>query len=823
VAAQKIIINDIHLIFYTFYTRFLGAYLKSRIKKFEVHENCIIFDYEKFRGIKILSMKIRTKLLAYILSISITIYIVAIGFIGVNFSKIAYENAKKLAITEAQKYANRVKADLDADLSVTRGVARIFEEYYLIKDTSRLYDFLLKSQLNVLTKNTDFLAFATSFEYSAIDSNYIKDYGRLQIGYYRVGNDFKTLHKNKDMEQDDKSSLYYYTKSNRAELLTDPYRDSYTGKAEDSTFMASIAVPILSPTGKFAGLAGVDISMDRFQGMIESIKPFEDSYSFLVSTGGIFVAHPDKSKITNSISSEFPDLDEKFELGAKIKRGVSFSTEYKDVSGVRYFISFVPIVLDKISTPWSIGIAVPLKVIYAKVRYNILFSITIGVIGMILIILIVWYTAKQISVPLEKTTKVLYRLSEGAILNVNELEVRGAKEIDQIGHSVNKLIIGLRKMAEFAEQIGKSNFSVELAKLSDKDVIGEVLINMSKNLSLSLDEDKKRQKLEREEAWIANGIAHLSKILREHYPDFNTFSDDLLSETIKYTDSKMGAVYVFFENGNGGVLRQTASFGADNVMGERIEFRPRQSEIGRAYVSKKTIVLENLPRDFFQIRSGLGNVIPKYVYVIPFVLNEECLGVIEIAELEKLDDFKIQFLERISESIAVTISRLKYNFQTRSMLDDTSKTADKLQAKEDVLNKQLKNMKQVKRAMEIKAKETKNLLDAIYDMAYVATYNMDGRLIDANEALLKLLNVRKEDVLGKYQGAFKAERKVEEEIEFQNFWNDLRAGKTKNITQEIEINEKKIVLLENYTPIFDENGDVVKVLNLIMDITNTSQ
>ncbi len=764
-------------------------------------------------------MKIRSKLLVYILTISISIYIIAIGFVGINFSKIAYQSAKRIAETEADNYANKIKADLDADLSVTRGVAQIFEAYYQFPDTSLLFRFLMETQLNILAKNPDFMAFATSFEYSAILPDYPKDFGRIQLGYSRSGNKFVRLKKEKNMLRDDINSLYYYAKSNKAELFTNPYRDSYSGRPEDSIFMASIAVPILSPQGKFAGLAGVDISLDRFQQMIEDIKPFEDSYSFLVSNNGMFIAHPDPSKLTSPVINDFPDLEEKYELSNLIATGKRFSAEYKDVSGVDYFVSFVPVELDKIKSPWSIGIAVPVEVIYSTVRYNIFISVVIGVIGILFIIFIVWYTARQISIPMEKTTQVLYQLSEGDILSVKELNITGSQEIELIGHSVNKLISGLRKMAEFAEEIGKGNFNKKLDKLSDNDVIGDVLIKMSNNLAISLAEDKKRQEQERKESWIAKGIAQLSNILRAHYDDFYTFSADLLSEIIKYTGTKIGAVFIYFEHEK--LLKQTATFGPDEILSSRTEFKPRQSEIGRAFASQKTIILDNIPKDFFKIRSGLGEKTPEVIYVVPFVLNDECFGVIEVADIERLEDYKIQYLERISESIAVTISRLKYNFQTRSLLEKTRKDAGKLQNKEEVLNKQLQDMEKVKQMMELKAKETDNLLEAIYSVAYVATYDMDGKLIDANDALLHLLGAEKEDVIGKYQGTFKVNRSAEEEVEFQNFWKDLRAGATKKLIQEIEIKGKKILLSETYTPIFDKEGRPSKVLNLILDITHT--
>ena len=53
--------------------------------------------------------------------------------------------------------------------------------------------------------------------------------------------------------------------------------------------MASIGVP-LNINNEFAGIVGVDIALENFVGMIDSIKPFDGSRNLLVSDRSTIIA-----------------------------------------------------------------------------------------------------------------------------------------------------------------------------------------------------------------------------------------------------------------------------------------------------------------------------------------------------------------------------------------------------------------------------------------------------------------------------------------------------------------------------------------------------
>ena len=74
--------------------------------------------------------------------------------------------------------------------------------------------------------------------------------------------------------------------------------------------------------------------------------------------------------------------------------------------------------------------------------------------------------------------------------------------------------------------------------------------------------------------------------------------------------------------------------------------------LGRCVQEGSTIFLTEIPDDYIKIKSGLGQDNPKILLIVPIRLTEIIIGVIEIASLEIIHDFQIEFVERIGSTIA---------------------------------------------------------------------------------------------------------------------------------------------------------------------------
>ena len=67
-------------------------------------------------------------------------------------------------------------------------------------------------------------------------------------------------------------------------MLTEPY--FYEG-----VFMVSYVSPIFK-NGKFAGIGGVDVSLEYVDEVVSKVRTFDTGYAFMVSNTGILLSHP---------------------------------------------------------------------------------------------------------------------------------------------------------------------------------------------------------------------------------------------------------------------------------------------------------------------------------------------------------------------------------------------------------------------------------------------------------------------------------------------------------------------------------------------------
>jgi methyl-accepting chemotaxis protein len=204
-------------------------------------------------------MSIKTKMLVYILLISSVIYILAVGYISYKLKTNALNDAKDKIDAIAKEYANSVKADLNVDMIMSRGIAQALETYYgqPLAQWKEQQNEILK---NIIQKNPQFLSVWTNWELNYVWPNYQKDHGRIRLTYYRINNVIKYKEEVIDTVPGFTKGAYYDVKEKKEELVMDPYYFSYSGIAAEEILETSVGVPIMH-NNEFIGLAGIDLSL----------------------------------------------------------------------------------------------------------------------------------------------------------------------------------------------------------------------------------------------------------------------------------------------------------------------------------------------------------------------------------------------------------------------------------------------------------------------------------------------------------------------------------------------------------------------------------
>ena len=92
-----------------------------------------------------------------------------------------------------------------------------------------------------------------------------------------------------------KQEWYVDAMNAKSVIITEPYIDEDT-----KDLVSTVAKRINSPTGKFIGVAGIDIHLTELSEKIQSIKITDHGSSFMINKDGIYLTNEDKNKINEA-------------------------------------------------------------------------------------------------------------------------------------------------------------------------------------------------------------------------------------------------------------------------------------------------------------------------------------------------------------------------------------------------------------------------------------------------------------------------------------------------------------------------------------------
>jgi methyl-accepting chemotaxis protein len=323
------------------------------------------------------------------------------------------------------------------------------------------------------------------------------------------------------------------------------------------------------------------------------------------------------------------------------------------------------------------------------------FQNRIFIMGLILVIGAIFIgimTINSLAIPINHTKNILLSMGKG-ILPKDKL-TEGNDELGQMAKALNMLVKGLTNIFNFSLEIGKGNFETDFTPLSDEDVLGHSLLDMRNELKKASDEEKRRKEEDEQRNWAAQGIAKFSDILRKNTDDLNELSYDIISNLVKYTGSNQGGIYIINDNDRKHLfIEMKASYAYDRrkFINKNIEIG--EGLIGRCYQEKEKIYLTEIPKDYIKITSGLGEDNPSALLIVPLIYNDVIYGLVEIASFNDYPSHVIEFIERIGESIAATISSSKSQIQTAILLEQSQQQAEEMASQEEEMRQNMEELR----------------------------------------------------------------------------------------------------------------------------------
>jgi len=280
-------------------------------------------------------------------------------------------------------------------------------------------------------------------------------------------------------------------------------------------------------------------------------------------------------------------------------------------------------------------------------------------------------------------------LVAGAIANgIFTTKAVPKSEKDELAHSINQIVNNFSEVVDQANSISRGDLDANISLRSAQDELGKALIKMTSELKNS-NEEKRRQ------LWLKNSQSELNDVMRGEQEVID-LSRKIINKLCSQVDARVGAIYLMQDDD---VYKMVGSYAYKRRKTIETEYRPGEGLVGQAVLEKQTIIITNLPPDYSPINSGIGEASPKNLVVIPCIFNDIVVAVIEMGSFAELTEEQINYINTVSQSVAIGLNTSRSRTELRKLLSRTQEQAEELQVQQEELRQANEELEEQTKAL----------------------------------------------------------------------------------------------------------------------------
>ena len=226
---------------------------------------------------------------------------------------------------------------------------------------------------------------------------------------------------------------------------------------------------------------------------------------------------------------------------------------------------------------------------------------------------------------------------------------------DDVNQLAANLTNQVRAIAEVATAVTEGDLTrqVSVAASGEVALLKDSLNQMIRTLSETMRENT-------EQDWLKTNLERFTRMLQGQR-DLSTVSNMVLSELAPLVSAQHGVFYALTDPGDGGapVLRFQAGYGHTERSHLPNSFRLGEGLVGQCALGKERILLTDVPSDYIQISSGLGEASPLNIIVLPILFEGSVRAVIELASFAPFSAAHQSLLDQLTESIGLVLNTVE--------------------------------------------------------------------------------------------------------------------------------------------------------------------
>ncbi|WP_084964646.1 HAMP domain-containing protein [Thermoactinospora rubra] len=285
--------------------------------------------------------------------------------------------------------------------------------------------------------------------------------------------------------------------------------------------------------------------------------------------------------------------------------------------------------------------------------------------------------------------------SEGRLGGQAEVEgVSGTWK--RLTENVNELAGNLTRQVRAIAEVTSAVAQGDLTRSITIEAKGE-LAELKDNINSMVESLRETTRANQEQDWLKTNLARISGLMQGHR-DLDVVADLIMNELAPLVSAQFGAFFLAEDDR----LNLISAYGYP--AGEsRTSFRMGESLVGQAARTRRTIAMDRVPPDYVTISSGLGAAPPASLLVLPIVVEDQVLGVIELASVYPFTPVHRAFLDQLMETIGVNLNTIVANARTDELLEESQRLAAELQARSEQLQQQQEELQRSNAELEEKA------------------------------------------------------------------------------------------------------------------------
>jgi len=181
--------------------------------------------------------------------------------------------------------------------------------------------------------------------------------------------------------------------------------------------------------------------------------------------------------------------------------------------------------------------------------------------------------------------------------------------------------------------------------------------------------------------WIKTGQAEMADVMGGGLK-LDELSRSIITTLAKYLGASVGVIYLANDDDT---YTQTGSYAFSSHKYASKTIKAGEGTVGQAILDANTIMVSELPDDYIEINSGLGEAVPRHLMVVPLRLEDSVTGAVEIGSFEPFTALQIEFAELVSDAIAIAVRAGQNQERVSRLLEESQTQSEELLAQQEEL------------------------------------------------------------------------------------------------------------------------------------------